>query len=94
MASPRCPKCNTVLVASREEHEWYCPNESSFRDHLGLTCSGPHYYAFMPRAMYNDLKNMARTFEGDEDAFAATLMDDSYVRDMARRAFRKAKASG
>jgi hypothetical protein len=46
----------------------------------------------MSCAAYNDMKAEARDFEGSEDDFAASFMSDSYVNDMARRAYRKAKA--
>lgn len=74
----KCPECEQPMDVSRDEYEALC-----------LHCM---IAVGMPRSAYNDMKKIALTFEGDEDAFAASFM--SYGRDMARRAFRKAKASG
>ena len=76
----KCPECGEPMDVHREEYEAFC--------HSCMIVAG------MPRAIYNDLKKAAAGHDGDEDSFINTIMEGYGVRDVARRAFRKAKASG
>ena len=74
-----CKRCGHKLRIYREEYEMLCD---------GCMTAWP-----MPRAAFNDIKAAALRFVGTEDEFVLTWMDDSYVRDMARRAYRAAKVN-
>lgn len=68
-----CPQCKHPMDINREEYEAFC--------HDCMIVVG------MPRSAFNDLKAMAADFEGDEDAFAESVI----VPDMARRAYHAAR---
>jgi len=57
------------------------------REEYEAFCHDCMVVSFMPRAAFNDLKAMASDFDGDEDAFAESVI----VPKMGRRAYRAAK---